>query len=209
MNTQSMEAKHELLVQGFIEKGYYVSTDFFDAHFIEKLRADLKLLIPEFHRAGIGSWQDHIVEGTIRRDEVLWIDQETSDATGEFLRRMEELKDYLNYTCYAGINGSEFHYARYPKGAFYKKHVDSFKSNNDRLFTVVLYLNETNWQPSDGGHLKMYLPEGEQLIEPQGGKIVFFKSDEIEHEVLPANRERLSVTGWFRKSEVGIISNGI
>lgn len=201
-----MEAKFELLVQGFIDKGYYVSTDFFELEFVEKLRQDLKFLLPEFHRAGIGNWQDHIVEGSIRKDEVFWIDEETSDASGEFLRRMNELKDYLNYTCYAGINGSEFHYARYPEGAFYKKHVDSFKNSNDRLFTFILYLNETNWQPEDGGQLKMYLDGKELLIEPQGGKIVFFKSDEIEHEVLPANRERLSVTGWFRKSAVTIIT---
>ncbi len=201
-----MEAKHELLVQGFIDEGYYISTDFFELEFIAKLRKDLKFLLPEFHRAGIGNWQDHIIEGAIRKDEVFWIDQETSDASGEFLRRMDNLKEYLNSTCYAGINGSEFHYARYPKGAFYKKHLDSFKNSNDRLFTFILYLNESNWVPADGGQLKMYLEGEEQVIEPQGGKIVFFKSDEIEHEVLPANRERLSVTGWFRKSEVTIIT---
>lgn len=206
MTETTKEAKHELLVQGFIDEGYYITADFFEIGFIKKLRKDLKLLLPEFQRAGIGNWKGHIIEGSIRKDEVFWLDQETSDASGKFLRRMNELKDYLNYTCYAGINGGEFHYARYPKGAFYKKHIDSFKNSNDRLFTFILYLNETNWQPDDGGQLKMYLDGEELLIEPQGGKIVFFKSDEIEHEVLPANRERLSVTGWFRKSEVGIIS---
>jgi SM-20-related protein len=35
--------------------------------------------------------------------------------------------------------------------------------------------------------------------EPTGGCLVVFLSGEVPHEVLPATRERLSLTGWFRR----------
>jgi SM-20-related protein len=31
---------------------------------------------------------------------------------------------------------------------------------------------------------------------PEAGRLVCFRSDLIEHEVLPATRERYSLTGW-------------
>jgi hypothetical protein len=36
-------------------------------------------------------------------------------------------------------------------------------------------------------------------IWPEGGTLVAFLSDRFEHEVLPARRQRLSLTGWFRQ----------
>jgi len=32
---------------------------------------------------------------------------------------------------------------------------------------------------------------------PEGGSLVVFLSAGFEHEVLPATRERMSITGWF------------
>jgi SM-20-related protein len=43
----------------------------------------------------------------------------------------------------------------------------------------------------------MYLPDGALDILPQAGKLVCFRSDQIEHEVLPATRPRMSITGWM------------
>ncbi|MFP5505881.1 MAG: 2OG-Fe(II) oxygenase, partial [Gammaproteobacteria bacterium] len=41
--------------------------------------------------------------------------------------------------------------------------------------------------------------EGESIdVLPQGGTFVCFLSDRFHHEVLPATRERMSVTGWFK-----------
>ena len=36
---------------------------------------------------------------------------------------------------------------------------------------------------------------------PEGGTLVCFLSDRFHHEVLPARRERLSITGWFTRSQ--------
>ncbi len=72
---------------------------------------------------------------------------------------------------------------------------------NTRKLSSILYLNQ-NWQASDGGELRLYVNDDEWLnISPIGGRLVLFLSDQFWHEVLPAKRERLSLTGWFRTRE--------
>jgi SM-20-related protein len=51
----------------------------------------------------------------------------------------------------------------------------------------------------DGGELKIHHLNSQQLISPLQGKTVFFKSNEIIHEVLETNQRRMSVTGWLKK----------
>jgi SM-20-related protein len=65
--------------------------------------------------------------------------------------------------------------------------------------TFILYLNE-NWTAADGGLLRFWPDERTAAleIEPAGGTLVTFLSDRFWHEVLPAQRQRLSLTGWFR-----------
>jgi SM-20-related protein len=60
----------------------------------------------------------------------------------------------------------------------------------------VLYLNE-GWRAEDGGALRLYLPDGPHDVSPCAPTLVAFLSERFEHEVLPARRERLSLTGWF------------
>ena len=197
-----MEDKFELLVDGLVTDGYFVTDDFFDPSFVENIRLDLTLLheAEAFHKAGIGKGNKVIVEGAIRNDEVLWIDPTISIISARFLEYMDALRAYINYTCFAGIGGGEFHYAHYEKGGFYKKHLDCFKNSNSRMFTFIIYLN-ANWQKGDGGELNMFLENGERLIEPTFGRVVCFKSDLIEHEVLKSHKKRLSATGWFKRAE--------
>jgi SM-20-related protein len=45
----------------------------------------------------------------------------------------------------------------------------------------------------------MYDDERVRDVLPVAGTLVCFLSDRFEHEVLPATRERLSLTGWFRR----------
>jgi SM-20-related protein len=67
------------------------------------------------------------------------------------------------------------------------------------VLSCVLYLNR-EWGPEDRGQLRLYRPGAAPLdIPPQGGTLVTFLSDRFEHEVVPARRERLSLTGWFRR----------
>ena len=61
-------------------------------------------------------------------------------------------------------------------------------------------ISTTAGQPEDGGQLRIYTGGGASVdVLPQGGRLVAFQSDRFEHEVLPARRERMSFTGWFRR----------
>src|SRR5690606_40913567 len=83
-------------------------------------------------------------------------------------------------------------------GAGYSRHLDRFKDNPLRTVSVVLYLN-SQWQPGDGGELRLHLPEGSVDVAPRAGTLAVFMSDSILHEVLPARRQRASLVGWFRR----------
>ena len=48
--------------------------------------------------------------------------------------------------------------------------------------------------------MRLYLADGRELdVLPEAGTLVVFLSADLPHEVLPATRERLSLTGWLRR----------
>ncbi len=104
---------------------------------------------------------------------------------------------YLNKTCYTSITSYEFHYTLYEKGSFYKRHIDQFRGNDSRQYSMIMYLNN-DWQENDGGELCVYQNDSRESINPTAGKTVFFKSNELEHEVLISNKPRMSITGWLK-----------
>jgi SM-20-related protein len=111
-------------------------------------------------------------------------------------------KQVLNRRCFLGLKSFEGHFARYPVGSFYKRHLDQFHAVPHRIVTVILYLNDS-WTEADGGQLRMYFPQedGSERLEdvlPVGGRLVVFLSEEIPHEVMPTQKERISITGWLR-----------
>lgn len=161
---------------------------------LTKLYAEQKL-----RTAGIGNDILTDVQKTIRTDVIYWLDRSHNDKNeNDFFDLMDEFVLHLNRTCYTGITGYEFHYAMYEKGSFYKKHFDQFRNNESRQYSMIMYLNE-DWTEGDGGELCIYpKDEASQNISPLNGKSVFFKSSELEHEVLVTNKTRLSITGWLK-----------
>lgn len=159
----------------------------------------------EFRRAGVGRGEDLKIREDIRQDRVLWIDpNELSPERYGYLRVLEKLRLEINQRFFLGLFDFEGHFAIYPEGAFYKAHLDRHAGSKDRIVTVILYLNE-DWQPGDGGELKIWTsPEGREgpfeLVEPRLGTMVCFLSGDFWHEVLPAKKTRMSITGWFRGS---------
>jgi SM-20-related protein len=135
----------------------------------------------------------------LRNDEISWIEE--TDLRGEAERDLfsflEGLRLELNRTLYLGLTDFEAHYARYDKGHFYAKHVDRFQSDGARTISVVIYLNEA-WTPGDGGALRLHLSPSVDVL-PKAGTLVCFTSDDIEHEVRPSNRPRMSIAIWFRR----------
>ena len=112
---------------------------------------------------------------------------------------MDSLRQAINPGLVPGLEDFECHFALYPPGAFYRRHLDRFRDDDRRAVSAVFYLNQ-DWQPEDGGQLRMFLADDvEHDVQPQAGCLVVFLSGEVPHEVLPAGRERLSLTGWFRR----------
>ncbi|MBL0145512.1 MAG: 2OG-Fe(II) oxygenase [Chitinophagaceae bacterium] len=134
----------------------------------------------------------------MRSDKIYWLDKNHNNTfENQFLHQAQSFIDYLNTTCYTGINAYEFHYAVYEPDNFYKRHKDQFKTNSNRKFTLITYLNE-NWVKEDGGQLQVYINETMQQILPQSQKAIFFKSNETEHEVIKTSRTRMSISGWLK-----------
>ena len=149
--------------------------------------------------AGIGNDRVKDANQQMRSDKICWLDKNNNNVfEQEFLELAEAFIGHLNSTCFTSINSYEFHYAVYEEGNFYKRHIDQFRSDNQRKFSLINYLNE-DWLEEDGGQLYLYQDETVQKIQPESKTAVFFKSDEMEHEVALCNRSRMSITGWLKQ----------
>ena len=149
--------------------------------------------------AGIGNNEIKDANQKMRGDKIYWMDKSHDNIFEQaFLHRIDDFIERLNSTCYTGINGYEFHYAVYEEGSGYKRHKDQFKTDSNRKYSLINYLNN-NWQEADGGELLVYQDETVQKIPPHAQTAVFFKSDEMEHEVSKANKSRMSITGWLKR----------
>ena len=192
----------EELIDSLLSQGYGVGDGLFSPDLIEGLRGQAQALLAQdqLRPAGLGPSGDSQRDRSIRSDLIRWIEP---DSDHPFERaccaQIEAFIAYLNRTCYAGIDGYELHYACYPPGSFYQRHRDQFRRDLGRQFSLVTYLND-EWQAQDGGALVLYLPDRALSLLPQAGRTVFFRSDELDHEVEVAHRTRLSVTGWLKRS---------
>lgn len=153
--------------------------------------------------AGIGHGAATAVREQIRGDRIEWLEAGQSAACDHYLQIMETLRLALNRDLYLGLEDYECHFALYPPGAFYHKHLDRFQDDDCRTVSAVMYLNHA-WLPQQGGTLRLY-PDGQatQDIAPLANRLALFMSADMPHEVLPASRDRLSLTGWFRRRPRG------
>lgn len=188
-----------------IAQGWSINHDFLSPDECRTLAQESHQLWTEgsFRRAGVGYGETLRVREDIRTDHVHWLDEATlSPGQRRYFVRLEELRQTINRRLYLGLFEFEGHFAVYPPGSFYKRHLDQFKGVELRTVTCVYYLNE-GWQAEDGGQLRLYLDENgvERHFDilPTMGTLVTFLSGEYEHEVLPSRRERMSLTGWFRR----------
>lgn len=158
-----------------------------------------------FRRAGVGRGGELRLRPEIRTDQVLWLDP--ADCTvvqKRYLHALEQLRLAINRDLLLGLFEFEGHLAVYPPGSYYRRHLDQFKGVGSRTVSCILYLNR-EWQAEDGGQLRIYThpddPAYCEEILPVGGRLVTFLSARFLHEVLPARRERWSITGWFKRRD--------
>lgn len=190
----------EQVIDSVVNNGYAVFDGFFGPDLIDCLRNNLlgRYEAGVMHPAGVGKHFTFQRNLRVRGDLISWLDEHSADdCERQFFEKVEQLMKYLNRTCFTALNGCEFHYAFYQKGSFYKRHLDQFQHDRGRKFTMVTYLNN-DWTEADGGQLRIYLPDGTTKdIIPKGGRTVFFRADELEHEVMVAHRQRYSIAGWL------------
>lgn len=190
----------ETIIQTYVDTKLGINEYFIDEILAKNLTTRLLTLFETnlMIGAGTGDTANLQIDQLVRNDKIFWLDRSHNDESeNAFLDHIDLFVAYLNSSCYAGITGYEFHFVLYEKGSFYKKHFDRFKNNGDRAFSVITYLNP-DWEISDGGQLCIHQNNTVQHISPENCKGVFFKSDELEHEVLVTNVPRMSITGWLK-----------
>jgi SM-20-related protein len=188
----------DLILDDLVEHGFAIVPQFLDRTEVNILAAAMQERRALFHQAGVGRKVGHAVVEKIRGDDICWIER-SDPIAAKALNQLNELKQSLNAGLYLGLDELECHFAAYPIGRFYARHLDQHRGEDSRVVTIVLYLNP-EWAEQDGGELRVYLDDRRHLdILPEGGKLVVFLSNRFEHEVLKAKRERLSLTGWFRR----------
>ncbi len=194
-----MIALFDSIADNLAEHGFAIADQFLSQKEVNDILSlpEFKNGLEHFKKAGIGKNHGLQINEAIRGDYIQWLDKQTSpEPTRIYLNRLSDLVQHLNQALYLSLKDFEVHMTVYPIGSYYKRHLDQFRHDDHRKLSVICYLNE-NWTAAHGGQLKMHLKNESPEILPIAGRLVCFRSDQIEHEVLPATRERLSLTGWI------------
>jgi SM-20-related protein len=204
MRGMQISSDHPLLlriVDDLAEHGWSQQNIFLPLDLTRALAAECRKRAAEgeLAPAAVGRGPFSEIREGIRGDHIQWIDPGQAEACDSYLGLMNSLREAINRGLFLGLEDFESHFAMYPPGAFYLKHVDRFRDDDRRMVSAVVYLNDA-WLPEHGGQLRMYLDNDRAHdVQPIGGCLVVFLSGEVPHEVLPATRDRLSLTGWFRR----------
>lgn len=210
MTTEYSAQNLEELINKIAQHGFGIIDNFIPESTVLKLADEIAALKDQslMQDAGTGrtsATSSRTINKTLRGDMIYWLaETDASAPQQDYFRHMEALRLQLNQQLYLGLFALESHLALYPAGSGYKKHIDRFATVNDgkplRQISSILYLNQ-DWKDVDGGHLRLYKTaenDSEYLdILPTGGRLVVFLSDTFYHEVLPASRDRMSLTGWL------------
>lgn len=181
MTTDTHSALLTRIVDDLAEQGWSLQPQFIASSLTLELaeecrkRAAQGALAP----AGVGRGAQQQIREGVRGDHIQWLEAGQAKACDQYLRVVDELRVALNQGLYLGLEDFEGHFALYPPGAFYQKHVDRFRDDDRRAVSAAFYLNE-NWQAEQGGALRLYLPNGEARdVLPQAGSLLVFLSADM------------------------------
>ena len=150
----------------------------------------------DFAEAAVGRGVNSVQNRFVRQNKIHW----AQDDHGEnpWASWTDSLRTYLNRRLFLGLFSFESHFSRYDPGDFYRRHLDAFPGERNRIVSVVAYLNE-GWLPDQGGELVLHHEDGSStMVTPAAGTLVVFLSEEVPHEVLPTRRSRFGLAGWYR-----------
>jgi len=159
------------LIAGLEMRGWAYAPGALEPALTAALRAEAKVLDESGDtRAGrIGRGLNEMRRRNIRRTRIAWLDG-ASAAQARFLEGAESLRLSLNRALFLGLFEFEAHFAVYPPGGFYARHLDAFtlpaagagaaaglgrRAERSRVVSLVAYLNE-DWRESDGGRLALW-----------------------------------------------------
>ena len=203
MGTSIVREAHAVraIVEAIATEGLVVVREAIPAPLVGALRdaARKRDAAGEFRAAGVGRATARVERANVRGDRIRWLEPaDAKPAEAALFTLVEALRVAVNEALYLGLFDFEGHYAIYPPGAGYARHLDRFRDDEARVLTLIVYLND-RWSAADGGQLRVERGDGVMRdVAPEGGTVVAFLSDRFPHEVLPASRERLAFTGWFR-----------
>lgn len=179
--------------------GWCCVDDFLDGRVWRGLASECSILRESDALAPASVGRARVRDPALRGDATHWIEPGMSATQDALLARLDVLRVVLNRTAFLGLSGIEAHFAHYPPGTRYARHRDRFRDDDRRVVSLACYLND-HWEGArDGGALRLYDADGAaHEFAPLGGRAVVFLS-ELEHEVLPAQRDRYSVAAWLRR----------
>ncbi|MDY7537769.1 2OG-Fe(II) oxygenase [Undibacterium sp. RTI2.1] len=189
------------IVEDLVKQGWSQQNIFLSENLTLALAAECQALadIGALKLANVGRGAAQVIRPEIRGDQIQWLKAGQSLACDRYLQIMETVRLALNQALYLGLDDYESHFAFYAPGASYLKHLDRFRDDDRRIVSVVIYLNY-RWLPEQGGALRLHpIDKCTEDISPLGSRMVLFLSADMQHEVLPATRDRLSLAGWFRR----------
>ena len=188
----------DLIAEALSQQGYIILEDALPSILVSNLLTTAIAHSAQFKPAGIGRDNQHQVNKVIRTDRIRWLTP-SSTIESAYLIEMEALREAMNKRLFMGLFDYEASFAHYPDGGFYKKHLDAFKGQTNRVLTTVFYLNK-NWREEQGGNLVIYNTKSDSPlhVKPEAGTLVIFLSDEFPHEVKTTYSDRYSIAGWFR-----------
>ena len=209
-------------------RGWAHAPDALDPELVAALRNEAKAQeqAGETYDGRVGRAHHETQALSVRKTRIAWLDG-ASPAQKRFMAGAEALRIAMNQRLFLGLFEFEAHFAVYPPGGFYARHLDAFtrpsasagslsgrKAERTRVVSLVAYLNE-DWSDADGGQLAVWettpldetgRPELNRLdalppaaeLQPSGGGLVLMLSEAIPHEVRLSHAVRYAIPGWFR-----------
>ena len=185
------------------ENDFVLIDDFLSVNLLAVVRDFFQKQETQFSPAKVGQARLEQRVPEIRSDMTYWLDRQRDVEMNDFFLLMEDIMERLKLDLFLSLQGFEFHFALYPSGGFYKPHLDQFDARSNRMISVIVYLNE-DWQPSDGGELRIHKEDMHTDVQPVLNRAIIFRSDCVLHEVLPSVTPRRSLTGWLLKRPSGV-----
>ena len=204
-NTDSVlnASSFEQITQGLCENKFALVDNFLPQNLYQSISREVRRQHMEglTRPAKVGRLATARQNKKIRGDNIRWVSKETTPVSvHKVFDIIEDLRLSLKQNLFLPLHDSEYHFAVYPPGGYYKRHLDCHKGANNRVITFILYLNRKNWSAKNGGQLKVWHSKKDtEEILPIGNRLVVFSSPDFLHSVLPCHINRCSLTGWFRR----------